>query len=248
MLARLFRLRAAPTDTMPAPIDVAGRQVPVLVSRNAKARRSIVRADAIAGAVRVTLPARAPIDLAAAMVVQHLDWIAGRVAEWPHPLAFVHGTHIPLGDAVLTLDCDSSRPPGVRRAGDLLLVGGPAETHRHRIERWFKAEALRSLRAATETLAAEIGRSVAKVSVRDPRGRWGSCTAGGAISYSWRLILAPRWIQHSVVAHEVAHLVHPDHSAGFWKLAAVLNRGDPTAARRWLRNHGPALHWIGRAS
>ena len=247
MLARLFRPRAAPAPPDLPPLDIAGRQVPVIIARSARARRSIVRADAISGAVRVTLPARAPAGLAAAMVVEHFDWIARRVAEWPRPIAFADGARVPLGDAVLTLDCDPARAPGTRRAGDRLLVGGPPETHRHRVERWLKAEALRTLRGATTDLAAEIGRPVGRIGVRDPRSRWGSCSSAGTITYSWRLVLAPAWIQHSVVAHEVAHLVHPDHGPGFWKLAAVLNRGDPTAARRWLRANGPALHWIGRA-
>lgn len=251
MLARLFRPRAS-LFLPPAPslrsLEVAGRQVPVVVARNARARRSIVRADAVSGTVRVTLPLRAPAGLAATMLAEHLDWIAARVGEWPRPLAFAHGARIPLGDGSLVLDCDPVRRPGVQRVGEFLMVGGPIESHRHRAERWLRAEALRTLRAATLVLAAEIAPSAVRVGVRDPRSRWGSCSSDGAITYSWRLVFAPAWIQHSVVAHEVAHLVHPDHGAAFWKLAAVLNRGDPTAARRWLRAHGPALHWIGRAS
>lgn len=251
MLARLFRSRAShvePAAPSLRPLVLAGRQVPVVVTRNARAHRTIVRADAVSGTVRVTLPARAPTRLAAAMLAEHASWIAERVAEWPRPQAFAHGARIPFGDVSLALDCDPTRPPGVQRVGAVLRVGGPAQSHHHRVERWLKAEALRSLRAATLALCAEIGRPVARVGVRDPRGRWGSCSSGGAITYSWRLVLAPLWVQHSVIAHEVAHLVHPDHGAGFWKLAAMLNRGDPAEARRWLRANGPALHWIGRTS
>ncbi len=86
------------------------------------------------------------------------------------------------------------------------------------------------------------------VGVGDPATRWGSCATTGAIRYSWRLILAPPAVRQSVVAHEVAHLVHPNHGPAFWALAAELTAGDLTAARAWLKAHGAALHWIGRAA
>ena len=82
--------------------------------------------------------------------------------------------------------------------------------------------------------------------MRDPAARWGSCAPGGRIAYSWRLILAPPEVRRSVVAHEVAHLVHPNHGAAFWRLAADLNGGDPLPQRRWLARHHATLHAIGR--
>ncbi|MEQ9093423.1 MAG: M48 family metallopeptidase [Miltoncostaeaceae bacterium] len=73
------------------------------------------------------------------------------------------------------------------------------------------------------------------------RSRWGSCSAAGRLSLSWRLLLAPEWIADHVVDHEVCHLVHLDHSPAFWSLLrAVDPRTDP--ARAWLTAHGPRLH------
>jgi predicted metal-dependent hydrolase len=79
------------------------------------------------------------------------------------------------------------------------------------------------------------------VSVRDPRSRWGSCAGSGRLSYSWRLLLAPEAVLDHVVAHEVCHLVRPDHSPAFW---ALVGEVDPGAAERraWLREHGDRLH------
>ena len=76
--------------------------------------------------------------------------------------------------------------------------------------------------------------------------RWGSCSGDGAIAYSWRLILMPPEVRRAIVAHEVAHLVHLNHSPSFHALAAELDPGHD-AARRWLKRHGPAAHWVGRA-
>jgi predicted metal-dependent hydrolase len=89
-----------------------------------------------------------------------------------------------------------------------------------------------------------------KVAITDARGRWGSCRpasprAGASIRYSWRVVMAPPGVIDYLAAHEVAHLVHADHSPAYW---AVVQRlvGDHRPFRRWLRDHGPALHAVGR--
>ena len=116
--------------------------------------------------------------------------------------------------------------------------------------RWLKAAALADVEEATHRLAGVIGRAVAQVRVGDPRARWGSCAsgraaAGGRIAYSWRLILAPAFVRGNVVAHEVAHLVHGNHGPDFHALLAQLDPHE-ASSRRWLRQHGAGLHWVGR--
>ena len=96
-------------------------------------------------------------------------------------------------------------------------------------------------RALARALAGRLGAHVAAVTVRDPRSRWGSCSSRGRISYSWRLLLAPERVLDHVVAHEVCHLLRPDHSPAFWALVREVDPGTD-AARRWLREHGPRLH------
>ncbi len=98
--------------------------------------------------------------------------------------------------------------------------------------------------------AARLGVAVAAVGVRDPRSRWGSCSPGGRLSFSWRLLLAPEAVLDHVVAHEVCHLVRPDHSPAFWELLAGVDPGH-RAARDWLAARGHLLHrgpaWRGEA-
>jgi predicted metal-dependent hydrolase len=115
-----------------------------------------------------------------------------------------------------------------------------------RLLRWMRAEAKAVLDAETRAIAGAANIEVAEVSVGDPRARWGSCSSNGNIRYSWRLILMPDHVRRSIVAHEVAHRVHMDHSRAFHRLEAELFGADPRTARAWLRAHGARLHWFGR--
>jgi predicted metal-dependent hydrolase len=115
-----------------------------------------------------------------------------------------------------------------------------------RIETWFKRRALAILTEETAEFAAKAGVTVSRVTVADPKGRWGSCASTGAIRYSWRLICAPSYVRRSTVAHEVAHRLHMDHSPAFHAAYRQLLEADPAPARAWLRRHGAALHWVGR--
>jgi predicted metal-dependent hydrolase len=226
-------------------LTLGERSVPVEVVPSPRARRLTLRADAVRGVVRVSLPPRAKRAEAEAFVTAHHGWIAARVARWPVAVAFVPGATIPFDGATLTLDWAAGRPARVARDGDRLVLGGSAATVPGRTMRWLRAAALADLAPATIALAARLGRT-ATVAVRDPASRWGSCAASGAINYSWRLILAPPAVRQSVVAHEVAHLVHPNHGAAFWALAGDLTHGDLAVARAWLKRHGAGLHWVGR--
>src|SRR3546814_8978869 len=91
----------------------------------------------------------------------------------------------------------------------------PAEGLHGRVERWLRRRALEVLSEESRAYAEKAGKPVAGVRLGDPKGRWGSCTSGGRIAYSWRLVMAPPWVRQSVVAHEVAHLVHLNHSPAF---------------------------------
>ena len=146
----------------------------------------------------------------------------------------------------MVVDWDPARTRVVRRDGERLLCGGPAEGLERRVTAWLKREALRVLETETRALAAQAGVTVTRVAIGDPRARWGSCAAHGAIRYSWRLILAPAVVRRSTVAHEVAHRVHMHHGPAFHQLAAALSGVDEAAVRSWFRRHGAGLHWIGR--
>ncbi|MHA6718517.1 M48 family metallopeptidase [Sphingomonas sp. RS6] len=220
----------------------------VEVVRHARARRMRLAIDPRDGRVRLTLPPRASLAKAMQWVAEQADWIEAQRAALPVARPFEPGARIPLSGAELTIVWPAPAVRTVRREGDALLCGGPREGLGRRVERWLRTEALRVLSAETADYAALAGVSVSRVSVGDPRGRWGSCASSGAIRYSWRLILAPAEVRRATVAHEVAHRLHMNHGADFHRLVERLYGADPAPMRAWLRRHGTALHWIGRDS
>lgn len=235
---------------LPEHLHLAGRDVPLVVTRRASARGVRLKAHGAKGFVELSLPARGGEDVAAALLKAHQDWLAARVASWPRPLPFAPGIIIPIDGQPVLIDWHEGHPRTPRLLADRVQVGGPAEALPARLERWLKARARDDMAALTQRLADQVGRKVARVAVTDTVSRWGSCAGwnrpeGARIGYSWRLILAPAFVRHAIVAHEVAHLVHPNHSPAFHALNRQL---DPRSgeARRWLARFGPALHWVGR--
>lgn len=242
-----FRRAAPPPTPAPVSIELAGRQIPIEIIANSRARRITLRADAARGLIRLSVPPRSSPARALAMLDMHRGWLEARVAAWPEAAAFAPGATLDIAGARVVIDWAPARPRTPSLDGDRLAVGGPLDGLAARVERFLKGQAKTLLTAETRELAARLGKPVAAVTVRDTASRWGSCSATGRIAYSWRLILAPPEVRRYVVAHEVAHLAHLDHSARFWRVAASLYDGDMTAARRWLKRHGARLHWVGRA-
>ncbi len=118
---------------------------------------------------------------------------------------------------------------------------GPAARIAPRVAAWLREESRRACVAGVARHAAALGLRPGRISLRDPRSRWGSCTASGDLMFSWRLIMAPTAVLDYVVAHEVAHLAEMNHSPRFW---AVVKRlcPDYLVARDWLRRNGATLH------
>jgi predicted metal-dependent hydrolase len=230
------------TPTAKPLAEIAG--LPLVIRVNPRSRRISIRVCAASRTVRLTLPPRASRARAAAFLEDQRDWIAAQAAvRLPKPVPFVPGAMLSLGDSSLLLAPGKGRT--ARREGDTLLVPGDGILFEGRVRRWLKAEALRTLEPPSRALAARLGRPLRRVSVGEYRSRWGSCASNGRITYNWRLVLAPGFVQQAVIAHEVAHLAEPNHSAGFWRLATDLLGTPHTAARAWLKANGPLLHSIG---
>lgn len=216
------------------------------VVRHARARCMRLAVDPRDGRVRLTLPPRASLKKGLAWAEEQHAWIAAQQARLPETQPLTPGARFPFAGREIEILSVPSAPRTPRLVQDILICGGSREGLERRVARWLRAEALRVLSAETAEYAARAGVIVTRVSVGDPRGRWGSCTSSGAIRYSWRLILAPDFVRRATVAHEVAHRIHMNHSPAFHRLVEVLYEADPTPARQWLRSHGAALHWVGR--
>ncbi len=227
-------------------IDVPGLPLPVALKPMRQARRLRLRVDHESGVLRLTLPWRYSRKKALAWVGEQSEWVARQLARAPAMRPFVNGVTVPFRGGELVLVWAEGERRGVRLDGDRLIVGGPQASFARAVERWLKAEALAVMSTLTQEIAAREGIAVRAVAVGDPVSRWGSCSSDGSIRFSWRLILAPPEALRFVVAHEVAHRLHMDHSADF-KAAEARLFGGPTAfARGALRRVGPELRGVGR--
>ena len=193
---------------------VAGRTVPVEVRRSQRARhaRILVRS---ASRLELVVPRRARERDLDGVLESHRAWIERALAR-------------------------EERRPQLGLDGGLWLHGSPVLAPRGDVERWYRE---RARAAATDTAtreAARLGVGFERIRIADQRTRWGSCSRARTLSFSWRLVVAPRQVLDYVVVHELCHLRHADHSQRFWD---SLEQARPTwrAEAGWLRAHGREL-------
>ena len=219
------------------------------LSVNPRARRLSIRIDARAGEAVLIAPSERKLADVVAFARTKTSWMRERLAERPQGTPIAPGAIIDLfgkptrlvaaggtGAARLTEDAD----------GPLIASGGEGEAYARRVENLFKRVARETLQTRTDVHLRTLGQRPVKMSIADPKSRWGSCSPHNrSIRYSWRVIMAPPAVIDYLAAHEVAHLVHADHSPAYW---AVVQRliGDHRPHRKWLRENGPALHAVGR--
>ncbi|MCW5770834.1 MAG: M48 family metallopeptidase [Rhodospirillaceae bacterium] len=218
--------------------------IPLAVRRNRAARRISLRMDVTRRGVVLTLPPRAGLAAGLDFVAEKAVWVRNAYARLPVPQPFAHGTVIPIFGRPHRIEHRPGARGGVWRETDAVVVAGSAEHLPRRLSDWLKREALAVLDARTREKAAQLGRPVARIFVRDTRSRWGSCARDGRVNYSWRLALAPDFVLDYVVAHEVAHLAYMSHGPRFY---AVVDRLTPhrAEAEPWLRVNGPGLLLMG---
>jgi predicted metal-dependent hydrolase len=224
--------------------------LPLRLSVNRRARRVSIRIDAARGQAVCVAPSERRLVDAVAFARSKASWIADRLAARPEGAgAYIPGSTVPLEGVDIPLE----QTPGSAAArlvdtpsGMAIRSGGEGEAYARRVENLLKRMARERLAHQTGVHARALNLKAPKVGIGDPKSRWGSCTPGrGSIRYSWRLILAPPEILDYVAAHEVAHLVHADHSTAFWGVVERLI-GDHKPYRAWLRANGAALHAVGR--
>lgn len=234
--------------SLPSSIEVAGLRLPLVVRRSRRARRLTLRACAPSRTIRLTLPWRHPPGDALAFVSAHRDWLEAEVsARFAAPSPFLPDGLLMLADEGLWLRAAPVRR-AVRADSALLVPEGEAPAFNAQVVGFAKRQARLLMTAEAQAMAASIGRCLGSVRIGDPRSRWGSCSAAGGISLSWRLVMAPGFVRRSVVAHEVAHLVHMNHGREFHGLAEHILGGPHGPARAWLRANGAQLFSLGSFS
>lgn len=221
----------------------------IRLRRHRQARRYTLRVQAATRDVVLTMPPRGTVKEARDFAERHSGWIAARMGRLPKPAPFAPGTVLPLRGTPHRI----VHRRGVRGTvwtetdghGDkLLCVAGEPEHLERRVTDFLRREAKRDVEVAARHYAEQIGVKIKRIAIRDQTSRWGSCSTTGALSFSWRLVLAPRYVLDYLAAHEVAHLVEMNHSSRFWRLLLRLCP-DMRRAKVWLDVHGADLHRYG---
>src|SRR4051812_38336089 len=219
------------------------------IRRSDRARRA--RINVSADGVEVVVPRRMALRHVTPFVEQKRPWIERtlrriREAEEAAAVRLVDGGSVPYLGSVLPLrvrvEPGRARSHVALRAGTLhVAVGSPgAEAVRDSLEAWYRRRAREEVAWRLDAACGRAGTSYTRLSIRAQRTRWASCSSNGAMSFNWRLLLAPEEILDYVVEHEVAHLEVLDHSDRFWRLLGS-RVPDYRAHERWLRRNGPAL-------
>ncbi len=224
-----------------------GRPLRVSLRRRPNARRMTLRVSNVTGEVILTLPPRTSVTAAKSFAVGFGGWIATRLAKVPQPISFDDDVLAPLrGRPHRIVNRPGRAATRVVIEGDepLILVSCEKPHIGRRVRDFLAREARRDLTSAVTLYAERVGRKPRRMTIRDTRSRWGSCTAGGDLNFSWRLILAPEIVLDYLAAHEVTHLREMNHSSRFWTLLnAICPHVDEAEA--WLKRHGSELHRYG---
>jgi len=213
--------------------------IPLILRRSARAKRISLRISQLDGRVTLTMPKRLAAREALDFARSKEDWIRKHLAARGADVDVALGAQVPVGGHMLRV------VPGIGRAVQLgtdeIAVPGPADRVGAKLGAYLREVARDRLAAACDDYAARLGKRYNRITMRDTRSRWGSCTSDGGLMFSWRLIMSPPEVLDYVAAHEVAHLAEMNHSPAFW---AGVERiyGPYNAPRKWLRTHGNDLH------
>lgn len=234
----------------PEHLDVQheGALLRVALRRRTGARRITLRVSSATGEAVITLPPRMAVSTAQRFATSHAGWIASRLAKVPERIGFEPGSEIPIRGEPHLLLLREQRGGTARFAeqdGRKTLSIACDEAHfPRRVRETLTRMARADIEKAIERHAVTLGRRPGRITLRDTRSRWGSCTARGELNFSWRLILAPPMVLDYLVAHEMAHLKEMNHSPRFWAVTRSLC-GHVDAAEAWLKRHGTTLHRFG---
>ncbi len=223
------------------PETIGQPPIEITLRRSARARRFSLRVGQGDGRVTLSLPLRAREAEAMDFARAHEGWIRNALAKVPASPSLALGGQIMVEGTALTIAQGAGRAVRIEE-GRLIVPAEPARIPA-KIAAYLKVRARDRLATASDFYAAQLGRRVTQISLRDTRSRWGSCSPEGALMYNWRLIMAPPAVLDYVAAHEVAHLVEMNHSPAFW---AVVTRLYPhwQVQRDWLKRHGGALQAV----
>lgn len=229
-------------DTLSPELRLGDRTLPIVLRRHPRARRLTLRLAPDGSEVRITLPRWARSVEAIAFAHARREWLGAQLAKLPQRQTPAPGVAIQFRGEPVTLRWDKRLPRRPELEAGEIVLGGPLASLESRLRRWFEQQALDLFEADAGHYCAAAGVDPVPVSLSRAQRRWGSCSDKRLIRINWRLVQAPDHVRRSVVAHEVTHLLHFDHSPAFHQTLASIFEGDLAAADRWLKAHGRTLY------
>jgi predicted metal-dependent hydrolase len=234
-------LRSAGTDPE---IEIGGKMLRIEFTRHKRAKRMTMRLAPDGSAVRITMPLWCSTREAVQFAEARQDWLCAQHAKIPASVDILDSRTAQFRGNSVKIDWQAEKPRRVHYDPGLgcVMLGGPRDTVKRRLQRWLEGEALENMRDDLRFYCERAGLAAPPIKLSRAQRRWGSCSAGGTVRINWRLIQAPDAVRRSVVAHETAHLVHFDHSPAFHALLGEIFESDIRAADRWLKDHGRELY------
>lgn len=223
-------------------IELNGETVPIVLRRHRTAKRLTLRLTPDGSTVRVTLPSWAHKGEALAFAHSRSDWLAQQRARIPRRAAPKPGGTVLYRGEAITIAWDERAPRRAALTDQALRIGGAAEGLEARLQRWLEREALALFESDMADYCDKARLDRVPVALSRAQKRWGSCSDRRRIRLNWRLVQAPDFVRRSVVAHEVTHLVHFDHSPAFHALLRDIYEGDIAKADAWLKTNGRSLY------
>ncbi len=223
-------------------IELDGETVPITLRRMKNAKRLTLRLAPDGSEVRITLPKWARSAEAIAFAHARRDWLASQFARIPRRDAPTPGGELLYRGEALRIEWDEAAPRRPRQDQGSVRIGGPLAALEKRLKSWLEREALSLFESDMVEYCERADLPQVPVGLSRAQKRWGSCSDKQRIRLNWRLIQAPDFVRRSVVAHEVTHLVHFDHSPAFHALLGEIYEGDISAADGWLKQHGRSLY------
>jgi predicted metal-dependent hydrolase len=252
-------------------LQLVGVDCPVELRRSRRARRVSLKVSHTERTAILTLPQQVKMEEAGDFLARHMEWLKRQLDRLPEPVPFTDGTVFPLRgishkinfvgemryQGVVWVDekdvavkanpwdasGQDSEATDAREFPRICVCGEKTHGPRRLLD-WLRTQAKADFSMRVAHHAANLGVQPKRITVRDQNTRWGSCSTTGTISFSWRLIFAPKYVLDYVVAHEVAHLREMNHGQRFWRLVRE-TMPETQQARTWLKQHGAELHRFG---
>lgn len=212
-------------------------------------RRSVALVVARDATLVVRAPLRMPLYFIEAFLEERRDWVDRTVArvreENIHVLKrrYLDGEYFRfLGVEYPLRMVESASRPLLFESGEFLLFQHSRHRARSLFAAWYRREARRILEERTALISNQHGLRPERISIKDMRSRWGSCGPDGSLNFNMRLVMAPLSVIDYVVAHELAHLLHRNHSRVFWDMVAMMHP-NYQQDRRFLSKNGNLLEF-----